>query len=125
MRKFKTENGTTLKRVSRWIKVRQAYNITKRHSLYGYATDENGHYEGSSNFNPKSETFLDYFIFCGKKYALNQFIGCSSQWGYPIMFYDEFENLNHISGYDSEDYYKPLLIELSESGEYVRCYYEE
>lgn len=124
MRIYKTDSGSNIKRLSRWIKIKQAYNVTTRHCLSYYRTDENGYREGQANFNPENGTFLDYFEFQGKKYALNQFICLNSMWAYPVMYYDENGYLNALSGYDSENYYNPIMIELSECGEYVRCYRE-
>ena len=39
MKEIVTKEGRMLIRLSRWIKVRQEYNITPRHSLYDYAED--------------------------------------------------------------------------------------
>lgn len=119
MKEFRTKNNTIIQRVSRWIRIRQAYDITKRHSLHYYRMDENGYRDGQSNFKPENGTFLDYFIFNGRKYAIEQFLRLDC----PIMF-EENDKLQYLSGYDSENYYNPLLIEIDDSGEYVRCYYE-
>lgn len=125
MKEIVTKEGRTLLRLSRWIKVQQGYNITPRHSLYDYCTDENGFYPGQSMFNPENGTFLDFFRFNGRKYAINQFIifgGCMG--GYPPMWEDEDRKIHYLSGYDSEDYYNPIMIESSEYCEYVRVYQE-
>ena len=125
MKEIVTKEGRTLLRLSRWIKVQQGYNITPRHSLYDYCTDENGFYHGQSMFNPENGTFLDFFRFNGRKYAINQFIifgGCMG--GYPPMWEDEDGKIHYLSGYDSEDYYNPIMIESSEYCEYVRVYQE-
>ena len=125
MKEIVTKEGRTLLRLSRWIKVQQGYNITPRHSLYDYCTDENGFYPGQSMFNPENGTFLDFFRFNGRKYAINQFIifgGCMG--GYPPMWEDEDGKIHYLSGYDSEDYYNPIMIESSEYCEYVRVYQE-
>lgn len=119
MKEFRTKNNTLIQRVSRWIRIKQAYDITKRHSLYYYRRDENGYGEYSDEFNPNNGTFLDYFTFNGRKYAIEQFLRLD----YPIMF-EENGKLQFLSGYDSENYYNPLLIEIDDSGEYIRCYYE-
>ena len=125
MRKFKTKNGTTLRQVSRWLKVKQAYNISPRNGMYYYCTDENGYSPSSDNFNPTNGTSVDYFELNKKKWPLNRFISNFSQFGYPIFFYNEDDKLSFIAGYDSEDYHNPLLIEMDECGECVRCFYEE
>lgn len=125
MKEIVTNEGRTLMRLSRWIKVRQEYNITPRHSLYDYCTDENGFYPGQSMFNPENGTFLDFFRFNGRKYAINQFIIFGGiMGGYPPMWEDEDGKIHYLSGYDSEDYYNPIMIEPSEYCEYVRVYQE-
>ena len=112
MKPFITTNGQKIQRVSRWIRIRQAYNITEKHTLHYYAEniDDN-------------ENVLDYFIFHGKKYAINQFyrFGTMFNPGAMPMFYEK-DKLHFISGYDSENYYNPIMIELSECCEYVRIY---
>lgn len=119
MKLIKTNDGKMIQRVSCWIKIRQAYDITSRHSLHYYRMDENGYRDGQSAFNPSNGTYLDYFRFNGRKYAIEQFLRLD----HPIMF-EENDKLQYLSGYDSENYYNPLLIEIDDSGEYVRCYYE-
>jgi hypothetical protein len=102
-----TKDGNKIKRVSRWIKIRADYNITNRHSLYEYCDKYNDNY-------------IDYFIYKGEKYALSQF----TRLNYPIMWEDEEGKLNFLSGYDSTNYYNPLLIEIEEGGEAIRLYEE-
>jgi hypothetical protein len=112
MKTFTTTDGKTIERVSRWIKIQTIYNITPRHSLYCYAEDMSDDGNG-----------VDYFTYKGTKYALNQFISCLSPWGYPIMWYEN-DKLQHASGYDSENYYNPLILEFSDCCEYIRLYQE-
>ena len=113
MKVIKTTDGKQLKRISRWIKIRQAYNVTERHSLYYYA-EEIG----------ENENALDYFIFKGRKYALSQFLSFGTPWTAGYIQWYENDKLHNIAGYDSTDYYKPLLIELDECAECVRVYEE-
>ena len=40
------------------------------------------------------------------------------------MWEDENGKLQYLSGYDSENYYNPIMIEFSEACEYVRVYKE-
>lgn len=125
MKEIVTKEGRTLMRLSHWIKVRQAYNITPKHSLYYYCTDERGYQPGQSQFNPENGTFLDYFRFQGRKWAIDQFIQFGGMMGgYPPMWEDENGKLQYLSGYDSENYYNPIMIEFSEACEYVRVYQE-
>lgn len=125
MREIVTKEGRTLRRLSRWIKVQQEYNITPKHSLYDYCTDESGYHPTQSKFNPENGTFLDYFRFQGRKWAIGQFIQFGGMMGgYPPMWEDEDGKLQYLSGYDSENYYNPIMIEFSEACEYVRVYQE-
>lgn len=114
MKVLNTTDGKQIIRISRWIKIKQAYNITEKHSLYYYA-EKIG----------ENENVLDYFVFNGRKYALSQFLCFGTMWSPtpPPMFYEN-DKLQYISGYDSTDYYKPLLIELDDCCEYVRVYTE-
>lgn len=121
-KEFKTQNGTKIYRVSRWIKIQHAYNITKRNNLYYYATDENGYREGQNNFNPENGLYCDFFRWNGRNYAIEQFLRLD----YPILFEDPSDDkLHFLSGYDSENYYNPILIEFDNSCEYVRIYLEK
>ena len=125
MKEIVTKDGGTLMCISRLIKVHQAYNITARHCLYYYCTDENGFCPGQSGFNPENGTFLDFFRFNGRKWALNQFIAFGGVvGGVPPMWEDEHGKLRCLTGYDSENYYNPIMIELSDGGDYVRVYQE-
>lgn len=72
MKSIKTTDGRTIKRVSRWITVYRM-NPTKRHPLYRYSVDEFGRMPSDPRFNPIDGTILDYFVFKGKMYALDQF----------------------------------------------------
>lgn len=111
MKVFETLDNTKIKRVSRWIKLRVAYNITSRHSLYDYA-EKIG----------ETENCLDCFVYNGKKYALNQFIRMGSFFSPHVTMFYENDELHHLSGYDAENYFNPLLLELDDCGEYVRLY---
>lgn len=107
-----TTDGKQIKRVSRWIKIHFSEIVTEKHSLYYYADK----YENNN--------YVDYFIFNGKKWALSQFM----RFGYPmtanyIQWYEK-DKLHYMSGFDSENYYNPLLIEMDECCEYVRVYEE-
>lgn len=121
MKTIAANDGKEIVRVSRWIKIRQNYNVSKRNSLYYYATDENGYREGQTNYNPENGLYLDYFKFNGRTYAIKQFY----RMDYPIFFENEDGKISYIAGYDSENYYNPLLIEIDECGENVRLYEEK
>lgn len=111
MKTFTTTDGKTLVRLSRWIKLHYEY-VSKKHSLYDYADTDSS----------DDMVLLIWFQFRRKKYAMNQFICMNGVWANPVMFEDETGKLNYLSGYDCEDYYNPIMIELSEDGEYVRVY---
>lgn len=100
-----------VKRVSRWIRI-DNIPVTNRHSLYDYA-DTYGLDEGE-------KPLLTCFRYSGRVYALGQFMRLAA----PYSFIDTNGNRAFISGYDSSNYYNPLLIEVCESGERVRLYQE-
>ena len=118
-------DGKVIYRKSRWIKRRTNYNPNKRNSLYYYATDGNGYRDGQTGFNPQTGLYLDYFRFGGRNYAIEQFFRLGSMFCPTEYCWEDREGkLNFLSGYDSENYYNPILIEISECGEYIRVYEE-
>lgn len=126
MKKIIANDGHILNRVSRWIRVRHNYNPSKRNSLWYYVTDGNGRKECHSDFDPTTGLCLDYFVWNGRKWAIEQFNSVYGTMGIPpIFFEDENGKTSFISGYDSENYYNPILIELDDGCEYVRVYEEE
>lgn len=114
MKTFKTTDGHEIVRLSRWIKLKQAYNVTERHALHYYAEDlGNG------------ENALNYFVWDGHKWALNQFYRFGTMFTpEPPPAWHEGGKLQHMAGYNAEDYYNPIMIELSEDCEAVRVYRE-
>ena len=129
--KFDIWNGETrydtklkFKRVSRWIKLKTNYNPNKRNELWDYVQDDMGYRTCQSGFNPDSDLFLDYFTFNGRNYALEQFIaiGCIADAIGHSEGYIEDGKKHFLSGYDEQNYFRPLFIELDEYGERVRCY---
>ena len=126
MKQFRTVDGkNTITRLSRWIQVKQNYNVNKRNSLYEFSTDENGYKPGQSKYNPDNGTYLDYFRFNGRNYAIDQFIALGSVWcgGAPYEFTDTDGKSTFIHAVDFYgDSFNPLYIELDEYGERVRVY---
>ena len=126
MKQFKTVDGkNTVTRLSRWIQIKQNYNVNKRNSLYEFSTDENGYKPGDSEYNPANGTYLDYFRFNGRNYAIEQFITLGSVWcsGSPYEFTDTDGKSTFIHAVDFYgDLYNPLYIEVDECGERVRVY---
>ena len=122
--KEKVDTRLKFERVSRWIKLKTNYNPTKKNALWDYVQDEMGYRTCQKDFNPDSDLFLDYFTFNGKNYALEQFIGIGSiadAIGHHEG-YVENKTKHYLSGYDEQDYFHPLFIEIDEYGEHVRCY---
>lgn len=99
-----------IKRVSNWIRINYIY-VTEKHSLYCYADtyDQDGR-----------KSCLVCFRHNNRLYALSQFMRLS----YPMFFIDTDGNNSFVSGYDCTDYYRHLLIEISENGDYIRLYEE-
>ena len=126
MKQFRTVDGeNTVTRLSRWIQIKQNYNVNKRNSLYELSTDENGYKPCQSEYDPVNGTYLDYFRFNGRNYAIEQFIKLGSLWcdGAPYEFTDTDGASSFVCAVDFYgDLYKPLYIELDEYGERVRVY---
>lgn len=126
MKQFVTTDGCTVTRVSRWIKVQHNYNPNRANSLWDYVTDLYGYNEHSEHYNPRQGLVLDFFRFDGQTFALSQFGLLGGPWagGQPLTFTDTDGKLTVISGYDMDNYYSPLLMEMDEYGEYIRLYKE-
>ena len=110
-------------RLSRWITVQHAYDVTPRHSLYDFATDENGYHPWQNEFNPENGVYLDYFVWNGKKYALEQFIaygGCA-EFGHYHGYVENGED-HYFAGYDAMTIFASIMIETDEFLERVRVY---
>lgn len=126
MKKFlSTDKKHKITRVSRWITIKQAYNISKRNGLFEFCTDENGYKPGETNFNPENGTYLDYFRFNGRNYAIEQFVGIGSIAcpGTPYEFTDTDGETHTIRAVDFwGDLFNPYYIELDSYGERVRVY---
>lgn len=115
-------NGGQIVRVSRWIKVNELYDITPRHNLYDYATDENGYKTGEEKYNGENGNYCNYFVFRGKKYAIEQFIAMNGVWCMQDGYVEKGEKC-YLSGYDADgDIYYPIMIEWDEYCEHVRVY---
>lgn len=125
MKKITTESGHVLNRRSRWIPIRHNYRPSRRNSLWYYVTDGNGYREGQTGFDPSSGLNLDYFVWNGRKWAIEQFYSVWGTMGIMPMVWHESDGDHAISGYDAENYFSPILIELDEYGENVRVYEEE
>lgn len=108
-----TTDGRRLERVSRWIKVVSDYGVTERHSLVYYAQEA-----------CDGEKCVDYFRWRGRKWAVGQFLSVSGMMGFHIGNWEEEDGLHWISGYDSEDYFNPIMVEFDEYCENVRVYRE-
>lgn len=111
---FTTTDGKQIARVSRWISIKTDWNITPRHPLYYYSCDADD-----------GKRCVDYFVFHGRKYALDQFYRFGTMFTptQPPMWYEN-SKLQHMAGYDSENYFCPLMIEVDEYGEHIRVYAE-
>ena len=109
MKTITTSENRKYERVSRWIKVRNEY-VTKRHSLSDYA-DFYG-------VDDDRYGVLSYFVFNGRKYAMGQFLRLS----YPEYFNNEDDKTSYLCAYDSTEWYKPLMMEIDDYGEYIRLF---
>ena len=123
---YTDHDGNKIERLSRWIKIR-TLPVTKRHHLYDYATDGSGYHPYQDKFDPGDGVLLDYFVFQGKQYALEQFLSTSSAWAgawNPFYSANNVDDYVILSGYEADEYFHPLLIEIGANGEFVRVYKE-
>ena len=126
MKKIQTSDGRTIVRLSRWIKVHTNYAPSKRNALWDYVRDGYGYGPYSDKFDPGQGLFLDYFRWNGRNWAIEQFYSTSGTIGFlaPMMFENEDGKTSFIAGYDSQNCFNPILIEVDDCGEYVRVYEE-
>lgn len=117
------EKGQEYTRLSRWIKIKTNYNPNNKNRLECYIHDGFGYSKYSDSYDPKNHDgkYLDYFTFQGRNYSIDQFLRLD----YPIFYQNKEGKTCFLSGYDLENYYNPLLIEIDESGEYIRLYEEK
>ena len=100
-----------LKRVSRWISI-DCIEVTPKHRLYCY---------GDKCGDEKGKRSVLVFRHGGKLYALGQFLCVDS------LAWNEYECRKEpilISGYDAENWYNPLLLEIDDCNGKVRLYNE-
>lgn len=125
MKHIKTNDGREFTR-SRWIKIQQNYNPTKKNKLWDFVTDGNGYHPYQEEFNPVEGLFLDYFRYKGNKFALEQFmrIGGFACPG-PQPYYEDHQGKHFLCAVDFYgNIYHPYYIELNDNGEAVRVYKE-
>ena len=120
---IESESRFPVERLSRWITVKHAYDITPRHSLYDFCTDENGYRPWQLEFNPVNGTYLDYFEWKGEKYAIAQFIcyGGMAEFGHFHGYIENGEK-HYFAGYDSMTIFDSMLSETDKYLERVRVY---
>lgn len=122
---YRTLDGEHAFTRSRWIEIRHAYTVGKNNSLYEFATDEYGYKPHGKNFNPENGLYLDYFVYNGRKYALEQFIGIGSMAcpGEPYHVKNNDGSISTICAVDFYgDLYNPLYAEFDVCCEKVRVY---
>lgn len=132
MNKYLVGNGweksgeCVFNRVSRWIKIRQIDTITERSQLWDYVTDGYGYTPWQQGFDPdENGLYCDYFIFRGRKYAVNRFWALGSIAAGVMYSYDTPDGKTHfLSGVDNECPIsgKALYLEIDDCNEYVRMY---
>lgn len=122
------ETGTReFTRVSRWIQVKHNCNPCKRNSLWDFVSDGNGYKPYQDSFNPENGLYLDYFVWDGKTYAIEQFYSLGNPFWVPYTFSytDENGKTAFLSGVDMYgDLYHPIYVEFDEYCENVRVYIE-
>ena len=65
-----------------------------------------------------------YFVHMGRRYKLDDFLRAGTMWsvGYPEEITAQDGETVTLAGYEAESYYKPIFIEIDESGERCRVY---
>ena len=112
-------------RISGWIAVKHDYTPQKNDGLWGYVTDGHGYYPHEDRFDPERGLYLDYFVFGGRRYAMDQFFRLGNMWAAVAFSYeDEDGKPSFLSGFDIEDYFNPIYAEFDEYCEKVRLYRE-
>lgn len=125
MKKIVANDGRVLLRRSRWIPILHNRRPSRRNRLWPYVTDGNGYREWQAGFDPSSGLNLDFFIWNNRNWAVEQFNSVNGIMGMsPIFFENEDGKTSFIAGYDSENYWNPILIELDDYRECVRVYEE-
>lgn len=122
---FTAENTRERFTRSRWITVQHLYDVTPRHSLYDFATDENGYKPYQDKYNPENGNYLDAFRYNGRWFALEQFIGIGSMAcpGEQPRIKENDGTETFINAVDfSGDIFHPLHAEIDEYGERIRIY---
>ena len=127
MKEITCTDGTKLRRISRWITWHTNYAPRKDNALWDYVRDGYGHSPYNEKFD-KSERYLDYFRFGGKKYAIESFYGLGSAFlgGQPYMYEDEDGKLGVVGALymDGPIFGPALYMEVSDCSQYVRLYEE-
>lgn len=117
-----TTDGKQMRRVSRWIKLRNNFNPSPRNRLWDYVTDSNGYHSYQDKFQSDTALDLYYFRFGGRNYALEQFYVLP---GPPIMYENEDGKRGVIGTVDMDgNLSHPLYGEWDECCEHVRLYEE-
>lgn len=109
---IKCKDGAEFERMSRWITIKNDYNITKKHGLFCYAEEYDG------------ENCVNYIMHKGYRIAVSAMYLLGSMWisEKPHQF-KENGDIHTISAVDMDgNIYDPFYIELDEWGEKVRLY---
>lgn len=122
-----TDGNYEVKKLSRWITIRQNYNPNKRNHLWNYVVDGYGHGSYDADFNPEEYgMYLDYFNWRGNTYAISSFYALGSVWlvGAPYFFIDT-DGKQHVIGalyMDGPIFGPGLYMEIDDYGERVRLF---
>lgn len=110
----RAEREDFIVQMSDWIPVEVEYVDESDEDLFPYADKYDDSEDG---FYP-----VTYFEYNGERFALGRFI---NRWG--MMGFDQECKVypEYIDGYDSENYFTPYYIEISDSGDAVRLYMED
>lgn len=124
MKKFTNQDGRTFYRVSRWIEVKTAYDITPRNAMFDYSMDSYGRKPYDAEFDSTDGTYCDYFRFRGRNYATERFYLLCSMWiNAPETLVSTDGEKVFLSAVDMDgNMFNPLYVEFDKCCEHVRVY---
>lgn len=111
-------------RLTGWKEV-QNLMVTKRHSLFEYAYDDNGYTCNDEKFDTSQKWYyLDCVEYKGYKVPLSSCANMFNNLWFPHVYrYKENGEIHYINSYDMDgNIYNPLYFEFNPDGEQYRVY---
>ena len=110
-------------RLSGWKNVKNIM-VTKRHSLFEYAYDDNGYTCSNEKFNTTQKWYyLDYIEYKGYKVPLSNCSNMFNPFYYSYVYrFKEHNETYYIDSYDLNGNFNPLFFEFNPDGYQYRVY---